>query len=164
MSRYENLFLATDADPHALARTLVERLGYEYMKGEPQLRAEGVGLRGRSLTQDGFTGLFVTANYIDDPGDEQAGIEAVDAYPIQIDLRIPGYDYAAQAVEARAVLGRLAAGMPATPMLLTHELQWLKAAYLPGQPIHEFAPKTPIDDGADDWLPWVVRTDSMPQP
>jgi hypothetical protein len=42
-----------------------------------------------------------------------------------------------QAVEARAVLDRLVAGIPAIPMLLTHENQWLKAAYLPGQPIHE---------------------------
>jgi hypothetical protein len=45
-------------------------------------------------------------------------------------------------------------------MLLTHDLDLLTAAYLPGKGTHEFAPGiTPDMQDIESWKPWIA--DSM---
>lgn len=163
MADFENIFIAVATGRHDLARSLIRLFSYEYIDGEPVPETERIGLRGQSLTRDGFTGLAVGENSSYESDDELDEISAADAYPFEVEVWIPGRDPEEQRREARAIFERLSAAMPDTSLLLVHEVTWLYASRLPGQPIHDFPPRTSIyDDCADVWLPWVLRTDKMP--
>jgi hypothetical protein len=162
MSERENIFLATAEKPSQFSRVLVDRFGLEYMPGMDPRASEDLGLRGRALTADGLIALNPYPNTFVDPNAEPDEVQAFDAYPLQIDLWLPRpRPIAAQEAEARAWFDRLTAARPDLPMLLVHDVNLLRAAYLPGKPVHEFPPDTSVDvPDIQAWLPWVVKTDT----
>jgi hypothetical protein len=166
MSEYEEVLIATADKPSQFSRLLVDRLGFEHMPGHDPEHSEDLGLRRRALTTDGFVGLRVSRNiFVDpDPYATPDDVQAFGAYPLQIQLWIPKPRLIeAQEAEARAWFDRLVAAWPDLPMLLTHEVTLLYAAYLPGKPVHDFPLGTTVD--AEDigaWLPWVIKTATMP--
>jgi hypothetical protein len=163
MSEYEEVFIATAEKPSQFSRLLVGRLGFEYIPGHDPQHSEVLGLRRRAITTDGIVDLSIYPNMFVDPDSDEA--HAFDAYPLQIDLWLPrprpGTE--AQEAEARAWFDGLAEARSDLPMLLTHEITLLYAAYLPGRSVHDFPAGTTAeakDIGA--WLPWVVKTATMP--
>jgi hypothetical protein len=158
VSDRENVFVATAESPAEFSTFLVERLGWEFMAGMDPASSDDLGLRGPAQTVPGLAGLRVRSNFFVEPDPEPDEIQAFDAYPLFIDLWLPGAREAAQQAEGRAFFDRLVAARPELPMLLTHGLDLLSAAYLPGQPVHDFPARTLVDDpDIELWRPWVVR-------
>ena len=63
-----------------------------------------------------------------------------------------------QAEEARLAFEELVRALPDVPTLLTHNVELLVAAYLPGRGTHTFEPGTTVDDpDLSIWEPWVVN-------
>jgi len=163
MSERENIFVAEAEKPSQFSRLLVDRFGLEYMQGEEPQAPEDLGLRGQALTADGFVGLRVHPNAFVDPDAATDEVQAFDAYPVQIDLWLPrpAVDEAQEA-EARAWFDGLVAARPGLPMLLVHDVVLLRAAYLPGKPVHDFPTATSVDfPDIEAWLPWVIKTGTM---
>jgi hypothetical protein len=163
MSERENVFIATAEKPSQFSRLLVDRFGFEYMKGMDPQASEDLGLHRPALTADGFAGVHLYPNAFVDPDAGPDEVQAFDAYSLEIDLWIPRpRPVEAQQAEARAWFDQLAAARPDLPMLLVHDVTFLCAAYLPGRPVHDFPPGISVDvPDIVAWLPWVIKTAAM---
>ncbi|WP_148256705.1 hypothetical protein [Kribbella flavida] len=105
---------------------------------------------------DGWLGFIVRPNgYADvDPGPED--VQAMDGYPVEVDIRFGGRDDDVLKAEGKAAFERVVAVRPDLAVLLCHNLSLLVAAYLPGVGIKYFGPGT-TPDAQDEgtWGPWV---------
>lgn len=156
MSDDDTIFLATDLTVDRIGARLTELLELEPIP-EPSKPGE-VGLRGRAATADGWLGFLVHRNWhaeVDPAPDE---VQAIDAYPIQIDIWYGAKDEEIQRREAKQVFDRLVVALREAPALLLHNLEWLVAAYLPGKPVKYFESRlTPDAEDVDTWGEWVLR-------
>lgn len=79
----------------------------------------------------------------------------MDGYAVVVDVQARQRKDA-QAEEARLAFEALVAGHPDVPALLSRNVEFLVAAYVPGAGMHTFAPGTTLDvDDAEVWEPWV---------
>ncbi|MEV6283415.1 hypothetical protein [Kribbella sp. NPDC051770] len=155
MSDNGSLFIGSDETVGEVAGWLGAALGTEVLSWSPV----EVGLRARAVSvDDGWVGFLVRANgYIEaDPAPED--VQALDGYPVEVDVQYLGKDEEVLRAEAKAAFERVVAARPDLPVLLCHNLALLVAAYLPGAGIKYFEAGT-TPDGPDlaVWEPWVVR-------
>ena len=155
MATQQNIFLQSGSTAQDEARQLTDVLGLEPIPNTSGAGPDEFGLRGPARTVDGVLGFVVQPNRHVEPDPEPDDVQAIDSYPIEIDIWL-GRDEAVQAQEARLVFDRLVQARPAVSMLLCHELDRLVAAYLPGRGVHEFPAGTTIDAlHAGQWREWV---------
>ncbi|WP_328325902.1 hypothetical protein OHA70_36725 [Kribbella sp. NBC_00382] len=160
MSDSDEIFLAVEDGVDAVAARVAEILG---VRGEGRRNDEtgDWGYVGKGRTVDAPYGLFVGPNYL---GPEAGVLQAMDAYPVTVDVQLRTHK-ALQAEEARLAFEAIVAAMPDVPALLLHNVEWLVAAYLPGQPTKYFEPRlTPDAEDVDIWGPWVLRQAESPDP
>jgi hypothetical protein len=156
MATRENIFLQSGSSAEEEARLLAGLLGLEPIPDTSGAGPDEYGLRGPAQTVDGVLGFVIQPNYHVEPDPEPEDVQAIDAYPIEIDIWL-GRDEMVQAQEARLVFDRLVEARPQVPMLLCHELGRLVAAYVPGRGVHEFPAGTTMDaPDADQWRDWVL--------
>jgi hypothetical protein len=156
MAARENIFIRTDRSVPDAAALLSALLGLEQIPDDDD-SAEDVGLRGRAESADGFLGFRVmpNANGLPDPDPDE--IQAIDGYPLQVDIWYGSKEPEVQRREARIVFDKLTAAGSDVAMLLTSDLQYLIAAYVPGAGVHEFEPATTMDaPDVERWRPWVA--------
>jgi hypothetical protein len=155
MSDNGSLFIATDEPIVEVAEWLRSALGLEELSAAPG----EIGFRGRAVTvDDGWVGFLVRRNgYIEaDPAPED--VQALDGYPVEIDVQYFGKDEEVLRVESKAAFEKVVSARPDVPVLLCHNLAFLVAAYLPGAGIKYFdAGTTPDGPDLAVWEPWVVR-------
>jgi hypothetical protein len=156
MSTSDNVFLAADGSAEEVAGWLVTVLELEPV-ADPQLKPEQRLFRTAARTVDAALGVVVGPNTFGEVNPEPDEVQALDRYPIDVNVRLVGRkDEALQLRETRAIFERLTAERPDVPVLLIHNLDTLVAAHLPGAGTHFFVP--PISPDADDldvWRPWV---------
>jgi hypothetical protein len=153
MSSVDSIFLGVDESVGEVAGWVAGVLSLEPVSG---LTEEGVaGLHGPAVTADGVLGYAVRRNgYVSVEPDE---VQAIDAYPVEIDIRYRGPDEVL-AREARRAFDALVQARPDVAMLLCDELTTVVIAHLPGVGTHEFEPDTSMDaPDLDKWGPWVRR-------
>ncbi|MFI6676952.1 hypothetical protein [Kribbella sp. NPDC050470] len=156
MATRENIFLQSGSTAAEEATLLAGLLGLEPIPDTSGAGPDEYGLRGPARTVDGVLGFVIQPNYHVEPDPEPEDVQAIDAYPIEIDIWL-GRDEVAQAQEARLVFDRLVQARPQVPMLLCHELGRLVAAYLPGRGVREFPAGTTMDAAdAGQWHGWVL--------
>jgi hypothetical protein len=81
-----------------------------------------------------------------EPGEAQA----IDPYPVQVDVSGGGSD------EARGVFERLAEAELGMPLLLVHDVTYLLGAYLPDVGTHYFEAGVSMDEpDLELWRDWV---------
>lgn len=155
MSTQENVFLRSRAAISDEARALQVLLSLEPIPNASDAEPDEYGLRGPARTVDGTVGYLVQPNYHAVPDPEPEDRQAIDGFPVQIDIWL-GRSGETQPAEARAVFDRLVRERPEIPMLLCHDLDVLIAAYRPGRGVQEFAAGTTIDaPDIDLWRDWV---------
>jgi hypothetical protein len=155
MAASDEIFLALDGDLVASAERIAAVLGLEMNggwradTGELQYKA-----RGRSF--DGVIGVYIWPNqFVPEPGEPQA----MDGYTVVVDVQARQRKDA-QAEEARLAFEALVAGLPDVPALLSHNVEFLVAAYLPGKGVQVLPSGTTLDvDDAGVWESWVVDVD-----
>ena len=104
-------------------------------------------------TFDGVIGVYIGLNGFQPEPDE---VQAMDGYPVVVDVQ-SRQRKDAQAEETRLAFQSLVDALADVPALLSHNVEMLIAAYLPGQGSHTFDPGTTLDDpDLDTWRPWVV--------
>jgi hypothetical protein len=158
VSTQENVFVGTASSVVAEAAFLAELLDLESIPDSRGAADDEIGLRGRARTAEGWLGFEVQPNNHVPAEAEPDEVQAIDAYPIEIDIWYGAKEQQVQRREARLVFDRLVEARPEVPALLCHELTFLIAAYLPGAGVHEFDPQTTMDaPDADSWRPWVSR-------
>ena len=157
MSSDDNIFLAASESLGDVAERVRGVLGLEYVE-DPELKDGVYLLRGRAQTVDGDVVVLVEPNVYGEVDPEPDDVSAIDRYPGVADIRIAGTKTEeVQAREARAVFDQLVTGIPDVPMVLSHDMSLIVAAYLPGAGAHHFAPDTTLDaPDFDTWRPWVV--------
>lgn len=156
MAAQENIFLQSDSTVDDEAKLLRDLLGLEPIPDTSGAGPDEHGLRGPARSVDGVLGFVVQPNHHVDPDPEPEDVQAIDNYPIEIDIWL-GRDEAVQLHEARLVFDRLVEARPDVPMLLCHDLGRLVAAYRPGRGVHEFPAGTTMDaPDADQWRDWVL--------
>jgi hypothetical protein len=80
------------------------------------------------------------------------------SYPITVDVQSRNRK-ANRADETRLAFEELVAALPEIPALLSHNMELLVAAYLPGAGTHRFEPGVTLDDpDLETWRPWVRPT------
>lgn len=156
MADDDSIFLDADGSVEQVAGWVAAALGLEPIPGESDDAGE-IGLRGRAATvDDGWLGFLVHRNWHAQAAPEPEEVQAVDRYPIQIDVWYGAKDEAVQRDEAWLVFGRLVEARPDVAMLLSHNLTFLVAAHLPGSGIHDFDSETTLDaPDQDKWRSWV---------
>jgi hypothetical protein len=155
MATQENIFVQSASTTEDETKFLQDLLGLEPIANQSAAEPDEYGLQGPALTGDGVLGFVIQPNHHVEPDPEPEDLQAIDKYPIEIDIWL-GRDLAAQRKEARAVFDRLIEARPDVPMLLCHELTLLIAAYRPGRGIQEFPAGTTMDaPDADQWSDWV---------
>jgi hypothetical protein len=155
MAARENIFLQSSSQVRDEAKVLADLLALEPIPDQSGAGPDEFGLRGPARSVDGVVGFVVQPNHHVEPDPAPEDIQAIDTYPIEIDLWLPS-DRAAQAQEARLVFDRLVEVRPDVPMLLCHDLGQLVAAYRPGRGVHEFPAGTSMDaPDAGQWREWV---------
>ena len=109
--------------------------------------------RVHARTFDGIIGVYVGPNgYQPEPGEPQA----MDGYPIVVDVQSRNRK-PAQPQETLLAFEALVAALPDVPAILSHNVDTLVAAYLPGAGVHHFDPNVSLDDpDIETWRPWVV--------
>jgi len=155
MADSDQIFLALTGDLELSARRVAEVLGLQPNGGRRPDTGEWqfkVGAR----TFDGVIGVYVGQNhYLPEPGEPQA----MDGYAVVVDVQARQRKDA-QAEEARLAFETLVAGLPEVPALLSDNVEFLVAAYLPGKGVHVFPSGTTVDvDDAGIWQSWVVNVD-----
>lgn len=158
MAQRENIFIAAPLDVAGLATTLIDGLGLEPIEADGYAQdSTDIGLRGPAHTASGLIGLRVYRNGFADPDAQPQDAQAFDAYPLQIDLWLPGSAESAQQAEGRAVFDAVVKVMRSVPALLTHDLNVLIAAYLPGMGTKDFNPPVMVDmEDHASWGPWTL--------
>jgi hypothetical protein len=153
MSSVDSIFLDVDEPVGEVAGWVAGVLSLEPVSGPVE---DGVaGLHGPAVTGDGVVGYAVRKNgYVSYEPDE---MQAIDAYPVEIDIRYGGAEEVL-AREARRAFDALVEARPEIAILLCNELTTVVVAHLPGVGTHEFEPDTSMDaPDLDKWGPWVRR-------
>jgi hypothetical protein len=158
MSTNDNVFLATDEPVGTVAGWLAAVLDLEPV-ADPGLKDDERLFRSGARTAERVLGLLVSPNEFAEIDPEPDEIQAIDRYPIDLDIRLVGpKDEELQLRETQAIFDRLATARPDVPMLLVHNLDTLVAAHLPGVGTHTFEPLiSPDAPDLDVWQPWVLR-------
>ncbi|MFK4089378.1 hypothetical protein ACI2LF_35020 [Kribbella sp. NPDC020789] len=153
MAASDEIFLALGGSLESAAGRIAGVLELEFVgdlggtPGESQYKAP-------ARTFAGIVGVYVG---IDRFPPEPGGTLAIDGYPVVVDVQ-SRQRKDAQAAEARLIFEALVAGLPEIPILLTNNVEFLVAAYLPGVGVHEFPADTTLDeDDAERWGPWVRK-------
>ena len=151
MSVVDCVFLAVAGGSREVGDWLVERVGAEVMVVE----GEVVRLRMRGDGGQEWFGVVVQPNGYVVPEPEPEDVQAMDAYPVEVQVR-GGQTYD----ELHRVAGRLFETLVSAhadiPALLVHNLDTLVAAYLPGVGVHTFEPAiTPDVEDIEAWRGWV---------
>jgi hypothetical protein len=155
MAQRENIFFAAPAAAQEIAEWLINHLSFEPIDATDH--SADIALRGPALASEGLIGVSIQVNTLVDPAAAPDEIQAIDAYPIQLDLWAPGRTVAMQETEARNLFDRLVSAFPQISAILTHDLDILRHAYLVGVGTHEFPDKTTVDfPDLESWKPWVV--------
>lgn len=150
MSVVDSVFLAVPSGVREVGQWLVEGIGAEVMATE----ADSVRLRLRGEFAERWFGVVVEPNGYIEPDPEPDEVQAMDGYPIEVQIRGGSYDELHR--QAGRLFEALVAAHPDVPALLVHNLDTLVSAYLPGAGTHTFSP--PITPDAEDiatWRPWV---------
>jgi len=152
MADSDEIFLALDEPLEAAAERVAAVLGLEF-NGDMRADTGELQYQGRARTFDGVIGVYVGPNGFQPEPDE---VQAMDGYPVVVDVQSRNRKDA-QAEETRLAFQSLVDALADIPALLSHNVEMLIAAYLPGQGSHTFAPGTTLDDpDVDTWRPWVV--------
>jgi hypothetical protein len=153
MSDSDEIFLAVDGGIGAVAARVAEVLGVRGDGRRDDERGDWCYV-GQGRTVDAPYGLSIGPTIFPPEADV---LQAMDAYPVMVDVQLRTHK-ALQAEEARLAFEAIVEAMPEVPALLLHNVEWLVAAYIPGQPIKYFPPGlTPDAEDVDTWGPWVVR-------
>ena len=140
MSTNDNVFLAADGPIGAVAEWLAVVLDLEPV-ADPDLKENERLLRGSALAAQRELGLLLRPNTYAEIDPEPDGIQALDRYPVDLDVRLIGpKDEDLQLRETRLVFDKLVTARDDVPMLLIHNLDTLVAAHLPGAGTHVFDP------------------------
>lgn len=153
MADSDEIFLAMDGPLEVAAGRVAGVLGLEF---NGDLRAETGELQYKvgARTFDGVIGVYIGRNGFEPEPDE---IQAMDGYAVVVDVQ-SRQRKDAQVDETRLAFEQLVAALGDVPALLSHNVEMLVAAYLPGRGMHTFAPGTTLDDpDVESWRPWVVR-------
>ncbi|MGZ0152792.1 hypothetical protein ACXJJ3_37440 [Kribbella sp. WER1] len=152
MADSDEIFLALSGPFEAAAAQVAAVLGLE---PNGDLRAESGELqyKVRARTSDGVAGVYIGPNMFQPEPDEA---QAMDGYGVVVDVQYRTHK-PQQAEEARLMYEALTDGLPDVSALLSHNLELLVAAYLPGRGRHTFDPGITLDvEDIDVWRPWVV--------
>ncbi|MEU4192508.1 hypothetical protein AB0E69_11440 [Kribbella sp. NPDC026611] len=152
MSVVDSVFLAVPDTPSQVADWLVAAAGCEVVLAEPRT----VRLRRRAETVPDWLGIVVQANGYVLPDPEPDEVQAMDGYPIEVQVRAGQPDEVLHR-EAGLLFSTLTESRPDAPMLLVHNLETLIAAHVPHVATHTFLPPvTPDIADIATWRPWVV--------
>ncbi|MGW5193479.1 hypothetical protein ACWEOO_29805 [Kribbella sp. NPDC004138] len=152
MADSDEIFLALDEPLEAAAERIARVLDLEF---NGDLRAESGELqyKGRARTSDAIMAVYIGPNIFEPEPDE---VQAMDGYGVVVDVQFRTHKDA-QAEEARLLFERLVGELGDVPALLSHNVEMLVAAYLPGRGTHTFQPRTTLDDpDLEVWRSWVV--------
>jgi hypothetical protein len=157
MSTDDNIFLATNRPLRGVATWLEETLGLEPV--EISDAEEGVyRFSADARTVQGDIYLTIEPNVYGEIDPEPEDVSAIDRYQGVVDVYYAGRkSEELQEQEARLVFDDLARTQPDVAMILSHNMAFMTAAYLPGAGVHSFARGTSLDvKDIDAWRPWVV--------
>ncbi|TDW78010.1 hypothetical protein [Kribbella pratensis] len=151
MSVVDSVFIAVPGASSEVADWLVAEAGCEVMATE----RDAVRLRMRAHSADDWLGIVVQPNGYVLPDPEPDEVQAMDGYPIEVQIRGGASDDALHR-EAGLLFDTLVAAHADVPMLLVHNLETLVTAHLPGAGTHTFTP--PVSPDAEDletWHNWI---------
>jgi hypothetical protein len=152
MADSDEIFLALDEPLDTTAERIARVLDLEF-NGDLRAETGELQYKGRARTSDGIMGVYIGPNTYEPEPDE---VQAMDGYGVVVDVQFRTQKDT-QAEEARLLFERLVGALPDVPALLSHNLEMLVAAYLPGRGTHTFEPRTTLDDpDLEIWRPWVV--------
>ncbi|WP_427892979.1 hypothetical protein ACQHIV_08805 [Kribbella sp. GL6] len=155
MTARENVFLRSAAPVREQAERLRDLLGLEPIPDQSGAGPDQYGLRAAARTVPGTLGFLVQPNLHVEADPAPEDVQAIDGYPIEIDIWL-GRDEGAQRAEGRLVFDYLVQMWPDVPMLLCHDLEELLVAYRPGRGVYEFPAGTTMDaPDAAQWRDWV---------
>jgi hypothetical protein len=152
VATFEELFIRVGGSIDSEARALAEDLGMTLAED-----SDGRIYLSRAATDgDGKVGGEVYRNrFTDTEIDDEP--QAFDGYETVFAIWTTVRSLAKQGSEARQIFRELALKHPDTAMVLTHDLDLITAAYLPGRGTHEFPDGTTVDvDDEPVWRPWVA--------
>ncbi len=153
MADSDEIFLAVEGGVEVVAARVAEVLAAGTQGRQDGETGEWAYV-GRARAVDAPYGLFIGPN---DLAPADGVLQAMDAYPVMVDVQLRTHK-ALQAEEARLAFEAIVGAMPEVPALLLHNVEWLVAAYAPGQPVKYFDPRlTPDAEDIDTWGPWVLR-------
>jgi hypothetical protein len=153
MSDNGSLFIASDESLDEVAAWVSDALGLDIISAEP---GREIRLRGRASGDGGWVGFVVRRNGHVEVDPEPEDVQAIDPYPVELDIRYRGEDVLRR--ESLVAFEKVVAARPELPVLLLHNLALLVAAYLPGAGTKYFdAGTTPDAPDLAVWEPWVVR-------
>ncbi|MEU8222549.1 hypothetical protein [Kribbella sp. NPDC048915] len=151
MADSDEIFLALNEPLEVAAERIAAVVGLEF-NGDLRADTGALQYKARARTCDGTIGVYIGPNTFQPDPDE---VQAMDGYGVVVDVQYRTHK-ALQAEEARRIFDRLVAELDDVPALLSHNLEWLVAAYLPGRETHTFDPGVSLDDpDVDIWSPWV---------
>ena len=155
MADSDEIFLALDGPLESAAERVAGVLGLEF-NGDLRADTGELQYKVQARTFDGVIGVYVGPNGFQPEPDE---VQAMDGYPLVVDVQSRNRKDA-QAEETRLAFEALVAALPDVAALLSHNVEMLVAAYLPGAGIHSFERGTTLDDpDLDTWRSWVVGPD-----
>lgn len=157
MSTDDNIFVAADLPLEELGRWLAETLELEAVD-DADLEDGVLRVRASARTVEGEVYLTIEPNVYGEVDPAPEDVSAVDRYPWLIDVYYSGTkDEELQEQEARLVFEDLAGRQPEIPMILSHNMALMTAAYLPGAGVRTFPRGTTLDaEHIELWRPWVV--------
>lgn len=151
MATFEELFIHSGDPVESEAALLAETLGMTVTEGEG-----GIYLRRAATDGVGHVGGKVYRNQFTNP-EAKDEAQAFDGYGTVFAIWTTERSEAKQRSESLHIFQELAAKRPDTAMVLTHDLDLITAAYVPGLGIHEFPAQTTVDvDDEPVWRPWVT--------
>ena len=152
MADSDEIFLALDEPLEVAAERVAAVLGLEF-NGDLRAETGELQYKVRARTFDGVIGVYIGLNTFEPESDE---LQAMDGYAVVVDVQSRNRKDA-QAEETRLAFESLVDALGDVPALLSHNVEILVAAHLPGRGTHAFAPGITLDDpDLDTWRPWVV--------
>ncbi|MDX2973675.1 hypothetical protein [Kribbella solani] len=152
MADSDQVFVVLEGELEVAAGRVAEVLGLELV-GDLRDKTGELQYKGRARSFDGVVGVYVGLNeYLPDAGETQA----MDRYPVVVDVQ-SRVRKDAQAEEARLAFEVLTDALADIPALLSHNVEFLVAAYLSGRGVHTFEADITLDEpDRPTWEPWVV--------
>jgi hypothetical protein len=151
MATFEELFIRRSEPVGSEARALAEDLGMILTEDDGRIylsraAVDGVGKVGGEVYRNQFI--------YPEPENE---VQAFDGYDTVFAIWTTERSLAKQSSEAWHIFRELVLKRPDTAMVLTHDLDLITAAYVPGRGTHRFPEGTTVDAGDEPvWRPWVV--------